>query len=372
MSSRGRRYVRHCLVAGLLSAAMLASSALPTWAEENQQPIEHRDVVYQDQLIGEQEASSEELQRLNSSKDEFIDSAMRRGSLTDTQEVEVLLDSEHDIVVAFNQGQAIDMLDVRRAEVDGEVVARAFGVATHEIADEGDDESPDIVNGSGFGFSGADPTFNGWVLTLPNGNRERCLVLTPNHDPDVRPDVGRNNHYVETCYWKYYLPENLQPAAFAGHTTNDWWSYARRGVAGGANGYTMDDLTIRSRPWGGTAARINGFETRIPSGADQTTCQQGPTLSASYGGFGISVPITNCQGTRGVWVPAAKEWGTDWDGRTNGRIGIESLGVVRTVESPAPSFADYIFASFIGCFVEGPLPHVSCYRDNVRWTDTGW
>lgn len=331
---------------------------LPAAADEGRGPTQSR-AIAAERLTSLEEAIGNERELLGSLRDDFLADEASEGRVHDELEVTALIDSATGAAALHLPGVEMDALHVQEARDGDSVQAMALGAESHNV-DTGSDARG---GGRGMGWAGG-PSATGYLL-----DRSGSLRLTRTHDADLNADFSSYDHFVETWYWKYVLPESKESTAYTSsyRSNSDFWAYSRRGIADGAsNAYHLRDLTIRSRPWGGTSSRIRNYIDRLPA-TGTSTCTSAGSLSFSYGGFGVSLPVSTCQNTQGVnntSVPL--EFGTDWSGSTASKVGVEAMVNIRSVEGQVPTMADYIWAEFYGCNT------YYCNKDYIKWNDTGW
>jgi hypothetical protein len=127
----------------------------------------------------------------------------------------------------------------------------------------------------------------------------------------------------------------------------------------------MDDLTIRSRPWGGTSGNFKGLIAKHPT-STSSSCTSTGNLEFAAGPYSVEIPQNNCSNVSGLTSTGSSlEFGSDWNGSSQGAVAIEAIAGYKVAEGKIPSFADYIWANF--------WTVTAGYPDTpVKWTDTGW
>lgn len=291
---------------------------------------------------------------MTESRDEYLDKSARNGRVRDARSVATFADPSGTVVVAAGVGSAVDSIDVGTYRDSGDtVIAQGFAARVHESAGR-----PGAAAGApAIGFAGV-PTTTGYLLV--------------NNDDVVMHPVLRNTaQYMHSYWWKYEMPEGLEQDAFnpSYRAGMDFWIYVRRGIADGQGqgiwpyNIRLVDLTVRSRPWGGTAWRINKMIDHAPTGSSGS-CTDSGSIGFSYAGAGVTIPLSNCQSVNGLSnVSQPFEFGADWNGVTDQQQAVEAIASVRSVEGQIPTWADYIWAAFD--VADG-------VQTAYRWTDTGW
>jgi hypothetical protein len=297
--------------------------------------------------------SGELRSRLDSAKLNYVDRRAKQGLLLDVKRVDAVTDAAASVVAVAEDTTVIDSIDVGSYKTTDDVeVAQGFGAQIH-------DEAPGSASVSAahpaLGFAGA-PSYTGYQLV-----GQKSLELHP-----TAYGVKQN---VITDYWKYKLPDAKETAAFgaAYRANSDFFVYARRGTGDAqGTGKRLVDLTVRSRPWGGTAGNQRNIIAKAPVGTSQQ-CTSTGTIGFEYKGASISLPYNNCSAVKGVTTTSSTlEFGADWDGRTGDPQTVEAIASVRAVAGTTPSWADYIWASFTN------LPTQVIDYSDYKWTDSGW
>lgn len=296
-------------------------------------------------------------QRLITLRDELLADEAAHGRLHDTRGLRAYMDTQTGATAVHSTGIALE--DVHVAAGNDSALAETVGI--------GATTRPNLIaphlSRQAVGWSGR-PQPAGYRL-----HDEGRLRLTVSHDPDITARWSSRSHLVETWYWKYEMPEHRESEAFTPsyRKDSDFWAYARRGTAASADAsYRLLDLTIRSRPWAGTAHRIRSYIDILPV-ATLMNCPTGTTLGFNYAGLGVSIPVTTCGRVQQVNnISHPLEFGTDWNGSTSNRVSIESLASIRSRAGQEPVMADYIWAEFRMCAAWCPP------SEYVRWDDSGW
>ncbi|GIE33970.1 hypothetical protein Ait01nite_070150 [Actinoplanes italicus] len=293
-------------------------------------------------------------QRMSAARTAFVQDNARRGSNVDTRAVETFTDPSARVIVAAGNGEVVDGIDIGTA--DGYLAG--VGIRSHE----GNTTTTTAAAPPVIGFAGEpDPT--GYQRAASGSH-----VVTVGDDPDLAIPGGSLVNHVKSWYWKYSLAESKESDVFTAseRSGSDFWVYARRGDADGRTsdlqGAALVDLTIRSRPWGGTSGNFKQLQSRVPFGA-APNCVSGGNLEISFGVYKVVMPQSSCQTVKGATNVSSYEFGADWDGSTFNLTTIEAMAAYKVKEGYTPSFADYIWASFN----IGPMG-----RKDVKWTDTGW
>ncbi|MFI1994514.1 hypothetical protein [Actinoplanes sp. NPDC020271] len=288
--------------------------------------------------------------KMDTAKSDFVESHARRGRNVDSRTVDVYTDPAQSVIVAAGADEAVDGIDL--GTVDG--VHVAAGVRTHQTGVVTNPAASAVV-----GFAGA-PTYSEYVQ---DGSGYHTVTAT--NDADIK--IGGTVNFLESWYWKYVLPEAKEANSFgsAMRSGSDFYVYARRGIADAkSSGTSLVDLTIRSRPWGGTSGNLKKMLYSAPGGS-ATSCSEQGAIGVGYGPASVKIPRSNCASvTQVTSTGSAFEFGADWDGDTSDQIAIEAIASYQAVEGKVPSFADYIWATFD--------PGLLSSNKDVKWTDTGW
>ena len=340
-------------LAVLIAAAMGAGSALvaatPAQAAE-QQPLTLTVVRHAGKSLQKSDRFSGDLRRrMDDAENGFIARRAQLGRLLDTRQVEAFADTSTEVIAVADASLVIDSINVGTYEnADGDVAGQGFGAEIHEDTAA----APSVAASPVIGFAGS-PSTNGYQLVS-------------NKTLELKPKVGDWTQKVITDYWKYKLPDNKESPAFSSsyRSNSDFWAYARRGLGDSADKPRLVDLTIRSRPWGGTASRMRNVIDKAPTGTT-TACTNTGTIGFSYSGASVNIPYNNCSSVKGVTSTSSSlEFGADWDGNTTNPQTVEAIASVRTVAGQTPSWADYIWASFTNNPAGGNVDY--------KWTDSGW
>jgi hypothetical protein len=340
-----------------MSAVVITGTGIATPAAAAPKSLTGKINKYERSALRPSTAVTGELrQKMDSARSEYIDYAARHGQLADSRTVSVFTDPTSSVVLAAGGGTVVDKVSV--GTVDG--IARGVGVETHESGTS-TTAAPPVT-----GFAG-DPSTDGYRMAAAGSH-----VVTVADDPDIKPDAHFSN-YVKSWYWKYELPEGSEANAFSSTERSgaDFWVYARRGDANpGGSGNDigssrMDDFTIRARPWGGTSGNFKRMIGRLPV-SSSSSCTGTGNLEISAGPYSVAIPQTNCSNVGGVTSTSSPyEFGSDWDGDTQGAVSIEAIASFKVAEGKIPSFADYIWMNFMTITAGYPVA-------TVKWTDTGW
>ncbi|GIE33971.1 hypothetical protein Ait01nite_070160 [Actinoplanes italicus] len=293
------------------------------------------------------QAGSAVRRQMTATRDAFVQNNARRGALLDASQVALLTDPAARVIVASTDVEAIDGIDI--GTVDGRVAG--VGLRTHESGAAASGASVPVI-----GFA-AGPSAVGFKQDK-SGNH---LVKSAD-DSDI------SSNFLQSWWWKFTLEESRESTYLtaAERSGSDFWIYARRGEAQAkASGHYLVDLTIRSRPWGGTRGNFKEMVDNAPSGTS-TSCSDNGAIGVGFAQAGVTIPRTTCSSISGLGTvgDSAYEFGADWGGDTRNQIGIEALGSFKVKEGYVPSFADYIWATFD--------PGVFSSNKDVRWNDTGW
>ncbi len=161
-----------------------------------------------------------------------------------------------------------------------------------------------------------------------------------------------------SCFEKYKINNT---------TNNRWrWAYNRWGT-GDPQGSThkINEITIRSRPWSGTAsdvAALNDYQPR--SGGN--ICTSGGEISVSYAGFGAKLPIDNCDQTDVSPNATAKSMMAQWTGSYTGIAKSAQFMMFLSTYNTDLTMADYIWTNF-RYESNGQYNYHPTY-----WANTGW
>ncbi|MGK5680157.1 hypothetical protein [Actinoplanes sp. URMC 104] len=293
-------------------------------------------------------------QSMTASKSDYVTWSARQGRTLDSKKVETVADPTGSVIASSSVGTVIDGLNVGRY-AGGYGQAAAAGLITHEAG-----TATTTAAGPVIGFAGA-PSYSGYQLSNSGGI---TITTSVNSAINFKYDV----QYLRSEFWKYVLPEAGEKPAFTDSQRSgaDFWAYARRGIADAkGTGKNLDDLTVRSRPWGGTSGNFKNMIDYAPVGS-ANTCGSGASIGFSYGGASISIPTSNCSKVKGITSRSSSlEMGADWDGHTSDQQAVEALSTYRVNEGYTPQFADYIWATF------SDWAHSGVTAD-IKWTDTGW
>jgi hypothetical protein len=337
------------LTAATLGAGFALMAVAPAQAAEKQQltldVVRHKGSALQ----RAERFSGDQRRRMDAVENEFIARKAQLGRLLDTRQVETFTTAGAQVIAVADASLVVDSINVGTyKDAAGGVAAQAFGAEIHEE----DGSAASTASTPTIGFAGS-PSTTGYQLVS-----SKTLEL--------KPKVGDWTQKVITDYWKYKLPENLESSAFSStyRSNSDFWAYARRGLGDSADKPRLVDLTVRSRPWAGTASRFRNIIDKAPTGTT-TACTSNGTIGFSYAGQGVQIPYNNCSSVKGVTsTSSALEFGADWDGNTTDPQTVEAIASVRVVAGQTPSWADYIWASFTNNPAGG-------YYD-YKWADSGW
>lgn len=289
-------------------------------------------------------------QKMDTARADYVESRARRGTNIDNRTVSVYTDPSEAVIIAAGADEAVDGIDI--GTVDGTKVG--VGVRTHATGTFAGTAATSVI-----GFA-ASPSYSEYVQSSSGYH-----TVTASNDADIK--IGGTVNYLESWYWKYVLPEGKESASFNGtmRSGSDFYVYARRGIADAkSSGTDLVDLTIRSRPWGGTSGNVKKMLNSAPGGT-VTSCADQGAIGFGYGPASVKIPRSNCASVTGVTsTGSAFEFGADWDGDTTDQIAIEAIASYQTVEGKVPSWADYIWATFD--------PGLLSSNKEVKWTDTGW
>jgi hypothetical protein len=337
------------LTAATLGAGFALMAVTPAQAAEKE-PLTLQVVRHKGSALKKAEKfTGDQRRRMNDVESEFIARRAQLGRLLDTRQVETFTSPGAQVIAVADTSLVIDSINIGTyKDTDGTVAGQGFGAEIHEESGS----APSTPTTPTIGFAG-NPSTTGYQLVS-------------NKTLELKPKVGDWTQKVITDYWKYKLPENLESAAFAPayRTNSDFWAYARRGLGDSADKPRLVDLTVRSRPWGGTSSRFRNVIDKAPTGTT-TACTSTGTIGFTYAGHGVQIPYNNCYAVKGVTsTSSALEFGADWDGNTTDPQTVEAIASVRVVAGQTPSWADYIWASFTNNPAGG-------YYD-YKWADSGW
>lgn len=332
-------------------AVTVAGLALPAAASPSPQPVTGTVTRYQSAALRPVTSMTGTLrQKMDVARADYVESRARHGSNLDTRTVSVVTDPEQTAIVAAGADEVVDGIDV--GTVNGANIG--VGVRTHLSDQTAKKRAVPVI-----GFAAA-PSTSGYVE-----DHEGFHTVTAANDADIK--IGGTVNFVENWYWKYVLPENKEAASFgsAMRSGSDFWIYARRGLGDAkSSGTNLVDLTVRSRPWGGTAGNFKQMIDNAPGGT-ATSCAELGAIGFGYGPASVKIPRSTCTSVTGVTsTNSPYEFGADWDGKTTAQIGVEAIASYRVNEGYTPSFADYIWATFD--------PGVLSSNKDVKWADTGW
>jgi hypothetical protein len=345
-----RKRTRKAVIAAA-SAVIVAATVIPTPAAAAAKQVIGKMTKYSAGDLRLAGAATGMLRRkMDTAEADYIESRARHGSNVDSRAVDVFTDPREAVIIATGADTAIDGIDV--GTIDGKTAG--VGVRTHNTGASASGAATSVL-----GFA-APPTYSQYVQDTSGS-----YTVTATNDADIKIDGTVN--FLQSWYWKYVLPESKEADSFTStmRSGSDFYVYARRGIADAkTSGTDLVDLTIRSRPWGGTSGNFKQMLNSLPGGT-ATSCADQGAIGFGYGPASVKIPRTNCASVTGTTSSGSVyEFGADWDGDSDAQTAIEAIASYRVNEGYVPSWADYIWATFD--------PGLLSSNREVKWTDSGW
>lgn len=279
-----------------------------------------------------------------------------RGQVSDTAKTRSPLVSDY-LARESRRGRNLDMKALNAAQVgdtsvvwaDGSRVDRIGVVQTPDTTGVGlitsevqEDQTPAGAAAPGMGMS----TFSQYAGgTYQSGN---CVSSSTYGDT------------VTSCFEKYKI-NNTSSNRYR-------WAYNRWGTGDpNGSGHRISEITIRSRPWAGTAGNVAALNDYYPRGGGDICPGSGTSVSVGYAGFSATMPLQNCAITDVSPNATAKSMMSQWIGAYTGTSKSTDFNMFLSTFQPADLvMADYIWGNFSR--YPGPPPYVY----SASWHDSGW
>jgi hypothetical protein len=224
--------------------------------------------------------------------------------------------------------------------------AGGFGVA---VADDRDGSQVTDA-AKGFGFSGA--------VSTTNMYKQNSGCSTAYFDAWY----SDTNHSLTTCFEKWAQPGSAN------------WIYNRWALFTEAQQKwyetfwpTIDEFTIRSRPWKGQESKVYQLGQWQPQSGG-TSCSDIGNADVSIGPAKITVPIHKCENLQVMPDANQHSMALKWLGSTTDQRYLDfAVALVAKDNKVVPTYADYSWAIVNSCTT---IPH--CYDDAALLKDAGW
>lgn len=225
--------------------------------------------------------------------------------------------------------------------------ADGFGVA---MADDADGVRINSAT-AGFGFMGA--------VSWTNMYRYAGACSTATFDAWY----SGTNHSLTTCFEKW------------ARSGTDNWIYNRWALFTQAQQQwwetfwpTIDDFTIRSRPWKGLESRVWQLGAWQPASGG-STCSDIANVDVSIGAAKITVPIHRCESLTALPDANQHSMGLDWNGSTTDQRYLDMAFALRAANTVVvPVYADYSWAIVNSC----TTLHICNIDEVANLKDAGW
>jgi hypothetical protein len=224
--------------------------------------------------------------------------------------------------------------------------AGGFGVA---VAD--DRAGVQVTDAAkGFGFSGA--------VSVSNMYKQNSGCATAYFDAWY----SSINHSLTTCFEKWAQPGS------ANWIYNRWALFTEAPQKWYETFWpTIDEFTIRSRPWKGQESKIYQLGQWQPQSGG-SNCADVANAAVTIGPAQITVPIHRCDSLQVLPDANVHSMALKWLGSTTDQRFLDfAVALVAKDNKVVPTYADYSWAIVNSCTTLG-----NCYDDPALLKDAGW
>jgi hypothetical protein len=343
--------VRHRTTTGVLAVALTSAAVFAGGVAADAAPTTGPTIVTINaaDLLGNPKPFSAATAQDRADAAAFAQDQVRQGRTVDSAQLRIGSGTDpltHGRISAVWQGSYQPREFRFASSTGGDAKAAGFGMSMM------DDTAVEMADATtGFGFMGAVSTSNMYKYSYG------CATAY------FDAWYSSTNHTLTTCFEKW------AQRATANWIYNRWALFTEAPQKWYETFWpTIDDFTIRSRPWKGLESRVWQLGAWQPTSGG-SSCSDVANFDVPIGSAKITVPIHRCESLTAYPDANQHSMGLDWDGSTSSQRYLDMAFALTAANNVVvPVYADYSWAVVNSCTTLG-----NCTVNEVaNLREAGW